>query len=66
MTVERLTERLGGPGEKTIRAFDGKTSCKKARPEHWHDVAASDRLWATERDGDVVLATTGDGVFVRE
>jgi competence protein ComEC len=66
VTVERLTERLGGAGQKTIRAFDGKASCKKAKPEHWHDVPASDRLWATERDGDVVLATTGDGVFVRQ
>jgi competence protein ComEC len=66
VTVERLTERLGGAGQKTIRAFDGKASCKKAKPEHWHDVPASDRLWATERDGDVVLSTTGDGVFVRQ
>jgi hypothetical protein len=29
------------------------------------DVPASERLWATERDGDVVLTTTGDGVFAR-
>ena len=28
-------------------------------------VPTSDRLWATERDGDVVLVTTGDGVFRR-
>ncbi len=63
VTVERLTERLGGPGQRALRAFDGKVSCKRATSEHWHDVPASDRLFATERDGDVVLATTGDGVF---
>jgi competence protein ComEC len=64
--VERLTERLGGAGQKSIRAFDGKASCKKAGPAHWHDVAASDRLWSTARDGDVTLVTTGDGAFARE
>ena len=29
-------------------------------------VPASDRLWATERDSDLVLTTTGDGTFARE
>ena len=29
----------------------------------WRDVSTSDRLWATERDGDVVLTTDGDGTF---
>lgn len=32
----------------------------------WVDELASDKLWLTARDGDVVLTTTGDGVFVRE
>jgi hypothetical protein len=26
---------------------------------------ASDRLWSTSRDGDVVLQTTGDGTYFR-
>jgi hypothetical protein len=30
------------------------------------DEPASDRLWVTARDGDVVLTTTGDGEFARE
>jgi hypothetical protein len=33
--------------------------------EHWRaqwvDEPASDKLWMTARDGDVVLSTTGDG-----
>jgi hypothetical protein len=32
---------------------------------YWVDTPTSDRLWATERDGDVVLTTTGDGSFTR-
>jgi competence protein ComEC len=50
---------------RTIRAFDGDR-CANATPADWIDVPASDHLWATERDGDVVLSTTGGGVFVRE
>jgi hypothetical protein len=58
---------MGGasaPG-KTLRAFDGD-SCANAQASDWVDLPTSDRLWATGRDGDVVLSTTGDGVFVRE
>jgi competence protein ComEC len=66
--VDRLTTALGGPGARSIRAYDGRAHCEKnaPRPEHWADVPASDRLFFTARDGDVVLTTTGDGVFVRE
>ena len=35
-------------------------------PDGWRDTPASDRLFSTARDGDVVLVTTGDGVFARE
>lgn len=49
-----------------VRAFDAKASCKKSEASHWVDVPASDRLWATERDGDVVLTTNGNGEFARE
>jgi hypothetical protein len=31
----------------------------------WINVPVTDRIWATERDGDVVLETSGDGVFQR-
>ncbi|AKU93668.1 Competence protein ComEC/Rec2-related protein [Labilithrix luteola] len=62
-TVRALTDALGGSGARTLRAFDSSFSCHDEPPESWSDVPASDRLWATERDGDVVLATTGDGVF---
>ncbi len=65
-TVKALTQVLGGAGPKAMHAFSGRGSCKKSTDADWSDVAASDRLWATERDGDVVLGTTGDGVFVRE
>jgi competence protein ComEC len=65
-TVETLTRALGGAGGKPIHAFDAKVTCKKETKANWIDVPASDRLWATERDGDVVLTTTGDGHFVQE
>jgi competence protein ComEC len=66
LTVTALTQALGGAGAKPIHAFDAKTSCQKGTDANWIDVPASDHLWATERDGDVVLTTTGDGVFARE
>jgi competence protein ComEC len=63
-TVTALTKALGGPGVSTITAFDGEVPCsRRAGAEHWIQVPASDRLWETSRDGDVVLVTTGDGVF---
>lgn len=65
LIVERLTKLLGGPGRQTLRAFDGNR-CAGSKPSEWIDAPASDRLWATERDGDVVLSTAGDGVFVRD
>jgi hypothetical protein len=51
--------------EKTLRAFDGDR-CAGSGATDWVDVPVSDRLWATERDGDVVLSTTGDATFTRE
>jgi len=63
--VKRLTTLTGGAGAKTLPAFDG-LRCNGATASDWIDVPTSDRLWATERDGDVVLTTAGDGTFVRE
>jgi competence protein ComEC len=63
--VERLTEALGGPGASSLTAFPGGR-CEHAKDASWVSVPASDRLWATERDGDVVLATSGDGAFTRQ
>ena len=67
-TVKSLTKALGGAGGKTVRSFDTdqRVACAKSSDANWVDVPASDNLWATERDGDVVLTTTGDGTFVRE
>jgi competence protein ComEC len=65
-TVAALTTALGGPGTQAVRAFDAKTTCKRGSDSNWIDVPASDQLWATERDGDVVLVTTGNGEFKRE
>jgi competence protein ComEC len=65
LIVQRLTRVLGGAGIKTLQAFDGER-CDAARPPDWIAVPTSDRLWATERDGDVVLTTRGDGTFERQ
>lgn len=65
-TIEALTSALGGAGAETIRAFDGEVSCRGDVAAHWLDVPASDHLWTTARDGDVVLSTTGDGTFTRQ
>jgi competence protein ComEC len=65
IVVKRLTRVLGGPGIKSLGAFDGDR-CDGSTDSDWTSVSASDLLWATERDGDVVLETTGDGVFRRE
>ena len=65
LIVKRLTRVLGGPGSTALTSFDGER-CDRATAADWVAVPASDRLWATERDGDVVLTTTGDGTFTRE
>jgi len=63
--VRRLTRVLGGPVSSTLQAFDGDR-CDRAVPGDRVPVPASDALSATERDGDVVLSTTGDGAFQRQ
>ncbi len=65
-TIEALTAAIGGDVNNTIRAFDGQISCRGETGANWLDVPASDTLWSTARDGDVVLSTTGDGIFTKE
>jgi hypothetical protein len=65
-TLERLNRALGGGSERTLLGFGGTTSCRRSHGAGWVSVPVGDRLWATERDGDVVLVTHGDGVFERE
>jgi competence protein ComEC len=62
---ERKTLDVSHGERKTLDAFDGER-CDGASASDWAAVPASDGLWATERDGDVVLTTTGDRVFSRE
>jgi competence protein ComEC len=61
--VTNLTTALGGAGSRTMRAFDSTQTCTTSTTTNWLDVPASDRLWLTARDGDVVLKTIGDGTF---
>jgi competence protein ComEC len=62
-TIDRLDQALGGAGAITLDAYEG--SCKNGAGK-WSQVRTNERLYATERDGDVVLMTTGDGHFKRE
>ena len=64
IVVRRLTRVLGGSTARDLESFDGDR-CDRAQTADWTAVPTSDSLWATERDGDVVLATAGDGVFHR-
>jgi hypothetical protein len=65
VVVRRLTRVIGESAGAPLRAFDGDR-CDRAKPSDWIDVPTSSHLWATARDGDVTLVTTGDGVFTRE
>jgi competence protein ComEC len=65
-TVKRLAQHLGGQLTGHLRAYDRDDRCDDADDGSWVDTPVSDRLWATERDGDIVLTTTGDGVFAKE
>jgi competence protein ComEC len=65
-TLSNVTAALGGPGSSTITGFDAQVQCGSDTPANWPAVRTSDRLFATERDGDVVLATTGRELFARQ
>ncbi len=66
-TVDAMTAVLGGVGSGVIHTFPSTASCSASTSAaRWVDEPASDRLWVTARDGDVVLTTTGDGTFLRE
>jgi competence protein ComEC len=65
LIAKRLTRVLPGLRSQELTVFEGDR-CDRAIPSDWSAIPASDALWATERDGDVVLTTTGDGAFSRE
>jgi competence protein ComEC len=60
--VRRLTRVIGGNVSRTVLAFDG-LRCDRATAADWIPVPASEKLWVTSRDGDIVLTTAGDGAF---
>lgn len=64
-SLEALSAALGGARSKTLRAYSAH-KCESPSATGWIDAQVSDRLFSTARDGDVVLATTGDGTFARE
>lgn len=63
-TVQRLSSHLGDIHGQALAAFSGG-ACDEKGSGTWSDVPASEHLWATERDGDVVLETVGNGLFER-
>ncbi len=77
LAMRRLSHALtanGGGENAHLQAYEGscrpETETKRhverpGRASGWVDVQVSGRLFATERDGDVVLTTTGDGRFSR-
>jgi competence protein ComEC len=65
-TLARITHALGPGTEKTLLGYAGEVACKRSHGAGWVPVPVSERLFATERDGDVVLVTRGDGLFERE
>jgi competence protein ComEC len=64
-TVERLNRTLGGAPSGRAWAFDGSVPCGREGDAGWDEVATSERLWITARDGEVALVTSGDGIFER-
>lgn len=66
--VERLDAVLGAPRGRTVDVFEGPCSKPDERSK-WSALAASDRLFITARDGDLVFesapADAGSGSFVR-
>jgi competence protein ComEC len=72
LAMRRLSHALtangtGGGGEHAhLEAYEGSCTPERSkRASGWVDVPVSGRLFATERDGDVVLTTTGEGRFSR-
>jgi competence protein ComEC len=61
-TVDRITQALGDTSGAKLRVFSG-AKCARSKSTDWTQASTSKHLWATERDGDVVLTTTGDGEF---
>jgi hypothetical protein len=67
VTVQAPGAAIGGPRIRRLTSFDGEVKCTSAASKSlWRQVGAAKSLWVTARDGDVLLMTTGDGVFSRE
>jgi competence protein ComEC len=64
-TISNLDTTLGDEQGRLLRAF-ANAKCGGSTDSDWADVPTSLHLWATPRDGDVVLFTAGDGVFTRK
>lgn len=61
-TVTTLNSVLPTGSAKPLEAFAGQ-KCKGSTKKDWTMAPANDRIWATERDGDIVFTTTGNGEF---
>jgi hypothetical protein len=53
--TDALTVAIGGAGAGIVHAFPSTDTCKTAPASRWVGEPASDKLWVTARDGDVVL-----------
>jgi competence protein ComEC len=63
--VRALSQAVGGSahGVEPLEAWSGESCRGDKEGAGWESIPASTRLRTTSRDGEVVLETTGDGVF---
>lgn len=61
--VKRLNYIINSTSTSTMAAASSRSADGTCS---WTDVPRPDGLWSTAADGDVVLVTTGDGMFRRE
>jgi competence protein ComEC len=64
-TVSRLAEVLEQMGAASVLSFRSDSSCTVTDAD-WVQTPAPSTLWVTARDGDVSLASCGDGQFSRQ
>jgi len=61
-TVATLNSVLPEGNSKPLEAFAGD-GCRGSTEKDWTMAQANEHIWATERDGDVILESIGDGSF---